>query len=310
MNNEIHELNRPFCSENVTYCKAILSTNVLRLIEIIPNDPSQFGKPRKRKGGEKIENEEILRKRAENKKWMTDNGRFLSSITRSRTKVFEHVCNNFAHDAVFVTPTYNIPLSIDRYDEALKHFDLFRRKLNRELGELRYLAIAELQPKSKRIHFHMLIDRIKIDKKLLENLWGHGFVKVKEVYGKPASIAHYITKYMTKETIIPFGRKSYLCSRNLKKSFVINDFFGAYALAGNLQKQFECEKSTPYAFESYVGAMQITKMYFPDLHLHDLDLSMYNNQLTKKPCNILSTLANPQKAKIDKSNRLPIKSTS
>jgi len=309
MNKELQELDTPFHSENVTYCKVKLSTNILELLEVIPNDPSRFGKPLQRKGKEEIVNEVILEKRKENKKWMTENGRFLSSLTRSRTKVFEHVCNNFSRDSVFITLTYNTPVKKDDYDLALKHFDLFRRKMKDELGEFRYLAIAEIQPISQRIHFHMLVDRKHIKKKKLEEMWGQGFVKVKEVYGKPSSISYYITKYMTKETIIPFRKKTYLCSRNLKKSIVIKDLWGAYELTKSLLENFDYEESDPFAFETWLGKMRITKYYFPDIDLQNIDVSMYNNELTEKSCDILSTLENPRKVKTVKSNQLTIKST-
>ncbi len=252
-----------FCRENVQYAKAVKSGPMLRMVEVKPVGDYINGLPK-------------TRKKRENKKM--DNGRFESSLARSRSKVREHIWNNFVNGSSFLTLTYEDDgMNVCKYDESLRHFDLFIKELRKKYPDIRYIAVAEEQLKRKYkyglehgpIHYHILVDKRNISEKYVNKIWSHGLVFKQKTYGKPVKLVNYVTKYMTKDALVKVGRKSYLISRNLLKSEVVKGIYEAYDFAMNiLKKNPSFELFAEYEFDTFIGRVHIVDFYFPHQHLH------------------------------------------
>lgn len=87
---------------------------------------------------------------------------------------------------------------------------------------MKYLTVLERQKRGA-WHAHILLFEVPFvpHKKLLE-LWGHGAVRINKVdVDSKENRGRYITKYFEKgigqELLESFGKKAYLCSRNLDK---------------------------------------------------------------------------------------------
>ena len=130
------------------------------------------------------------------------------SAARARKEVFELcACNDFD---LFFTLTLS-PEEIDRYDynEAVKRLGVWLDNRVRRKG-LRYVAVPELH-KDGAVHFHglcnagavRLVDSGHSDKgHTIYNIsdWKIGFSTALRLYGDPTAAAHYIAKYVTKNT--------------------------------------------------------------------------------------------------------------
>lgn len=168
--------------------------------------------------------------------------RFSSSISRSRSKVFELCsCNDFDY---FITLTIDGSLH-DRTDfkAFFKKFSQRLRDIRKTYGsDIKYIFVPE-QHKDGAYHFHGLISGIP-DSRLFLNSNGYldwldakkfGFVSLDPIRDKMA-VSAYITKYITKDLSksLPPGSKSYYCSRNLNRSEKIAEFSVDAQLLDNL----------------------------------------------------------------------------
>lgn len=152
-------------------------------------------------------------------------GRYHSSLSRTRSRIREHVfCNFPAGQSIFLTLTFRDHV-ISR-EVALSSFDLFRRKLKKDFPDIKYLSVAELTKKG-RIHFHLLLDRPFISHAFLSRIWGQGFVFVLPTKGNTRKLASYISKYISKDLFVSFGKKAYLISSNLEKPIIVRGLFEA-----------------------------------------------------------------------------------
>lgn len=170
----------------------------------------------------------------------------MDSIKRSRDRIFDLVmCNNWSY---FFTGTLgNTPFDPTSAKSALRPLQNWLKNAVSRFG-LKYILIAELQPKSKRIHFHGFIDdslevvdsgtkKYRNVKKPMSDstalsrgfslsdghvvynvpLWKFGYTTAIKTYNGPHAIATYIMKYITKDSKEIFGRY-YWSSRNLCRS--------------------------------------------------------------------------------------------
>lgn len=96
----------------------------------------------------------------------------------------------------------------------------------RGMSELRYLVVPELH-KDGAIHFHALIGGYtgplkpsghKVNGRSVYNFTSYraGFSTAVFIDNREA-VAHYVSKYITKDFVKQFGRKRYFCSRYLKR---------------------------------------------------------------------------------------------
>lgn len=114
-------------------------------------------------------------------------------------------------------------------------FKAFIRKLKNNYNDkLKYLAVIEFQKRGA-VHYHVLLSIPYIPQKLLQELWGNGFVFINAIEHVD-NIGAYILKYITKDNKDKrlMGQKAYLTSRNLiKPKEIINH---------NLKDFNRCEK--------------------------------------------------------------------
>jgi len=139
-----------------------------------------------------------------------------------------HICT-----LSFLTLTFAENLST--IDVANKIFSKFVKRLNYKIfkskrSELAYLAVIEFQKRGA-VHYHCVMfnlpDKvIKEERKerLIANVWGHGFVDIKEIT-ETRAVAYYLTNYLKKKYDDERydGKKKYFASRNLQKPLFIRN---------------------------------------------------------------------------------------
>lgn len=209
-------------------------------------------------------------------------GKEENNISRTRSKIWEYAaCNEF--DA-FITLTLNKD-KMDRYDldgfiKALGQFIRDNRK--RKGSDIEYLLIPE-KHKDGAYHMHGLIKGINSDELAaftlkdkiplkIKNLikqgrtiynWlpyadKFGWVTLEEIHNQVA-VSKYITKYIKKDIGISVNeknKKSYYCSRGLKKAEIVKKGTFPTLLRNALHFDFE---------NDYVGLIDLTETDFKNL---------------------------------------------
>jgi len=204
------------------------------------------------------------------------------NISRTRSKIWEYAtCNKF--DA-FITLTLNKE-KMDRYDldafiSSLGQF--IRNNRNRKGSDIEYVLIPE-KHKDGAYHMHGLIKGINSDElkaftlkdkipSKIKNLikqgrtiynWvpyndKFGWVTVEEIQNQEA-VSKYITKYIRKDVGVSVNeknKKTYYCSRGLKKSEVIKKGTFPTQLRNALKFDFE---------NDFVGLIDLNSLEFKNL---------------------------------------------
>ena len=178
------------------YRKTIKSGNV---IEIITVKSKRLGMSAFRSGAYRERRDKSKRQAADRLRNVRELARVINS--------------NFKQNDLFITLTFRgkAQPTYEEVEKAMRKF--FRavrtvRKL-RGMPELKYVAVIE---DSKRIHIHVLMNRMSLDE--VNDLWPHGKVLSSrlEPNGEYTGIAHYITKEPKRP-----HKKRWSQSRNLKK---------------------------------------------------------------------------------------------
>ena len=150
------------------------------------------------------------------------------SSRRSKAKIREYaLCNDFDY---FITFTFD-PKRHDseEYDGLIKKVSKWLNNYkNRKCQELKYILIPELHKDGKKYHFHGLIkgireEDIKEFRLSKKGIMRHNFMPWHKTFGFTSleairdrnKVASYITKYITKEMVVKFGRQRYLASKGL-----------------------------------------------------------------------------------------------
>lgn len=147
------------------------------------------------------------------------------SLRRSKQIIKDIVlCNDFD---LFCTFTFD-RRKHDRYNKLHCKVVLenWLRNQRTHSPDLRYLVVPELH-KDGAIHFHALLSHFngrlslskhKVNDRPVFNLSGYraGFSTAVKIDNREA-VAHYITKYITKELVVEYQKKRYFCSKNLKR---------------------------------------------------------------------------------------------
>ena len=107
-------------------------------------------------------------------------------------------------------------------------FKTFIVKLKHHFSDIKYLAVPEFQGDyyfrtgikkefGGAIHYHLLLDQ-KIDSKIMEKIWGHGFIKINKIKAIN-NVGLYVSKYLSKESFNKkyFGKRKFFYSRNLNR---------------------------------------------------------------------------------------------
>lgn len=175
--------------------------------------------------------------------------RFDSSISRSRSKIFEYAyCNDFEYFITLtIDPKKRDSKDLKSYISSLSRFiRYYREKYN---CNIQYLLIPE-QHKSGSWHLHGLIkglpaDHLSINKNGYLDWFEYsdrfGYISLSKVRDKER-ISKYITKYIAKgfdQTELDSGSKLYYCSRGLNKpsrllDLLVQDY-------NELSQQFQSE---------------------------------------------------------------------
>ncbi len=131
-------------------------------------------------------------------------------------------------------------------------FKAFIRKLKKIKTDLKYLVIPEFQKRGA-VHYHALLNLDYIDQKQLADLWGHGFIKIKNIKDG-INIGLYVSKYIGKdlEDERYFHNKKHFCSRNLSKPQI---FYSAQEI-DNFLRLNSSSLAYEKTFKSYYGLIK------------------------------------------------------
>jgi hypothetical protein len=156
------------------------------------------------------------------------------SLRRAKTRIIDAVNTNvFAwkdeagriFPPVFLTLTFKKNLT--DIELANYEFTKFMQRLNWEAGHKtayhKYVVVIEFQKRGA-IHYHQILFNMPfIYKTKLQEIWGNGFIKVKEI-DDVRDVGFYVTKYLVKDLRDPRlkGHKSYFISRGLLKPTIIH----------------------------------------------------------------------------------------
>jgi len=153
-------------------------------------------------------------------------------------KGFIRICNaNLSRDEAPAFATFTM-YQIVPLKRAVVCFSGFAQRLRRKIGRnFRYIAVPEFQERGA-VHFHVLFwglphgyvdeitskeakditeeDLYEANSRVLQNIWGRGYVDCFRTDGSP-KLAAYFAKYMQKhmQDVRLGGEKAYYCSRNI-----------------------------------------------------------------------------------------------
>ena len=145
------------------------------------------------------------------------------SVNRTRTEIRRIISTN-PHLNKFLTLTS----TSSNLDEMNKLFNLFTQRMKDRFPEFRYLCVpefqsdidyfGELKPDGGAVHYHILCNLRYIQSKTIEEIWGHGFIKIKRI-DRIADLGNYLSKYLKKDMFDKrtFGKKKFFCSQDLQK---------------------------------------------------------------------------------------------
>lgn len=147
----------------------------------------------------------------------------LSSYIRTKNNIKRLAWCNSNEFLSFLTLTFEE--NISNFDKANYELKNFLKKIRRRYPDIKYLGVCEFQKRGA-IHYHFLLNTFH-DANDLAKIWKNGFIKINKLRNKN-NLGSYITKYLTKENFLDnrfFNKRKFFCSRNLKRSIVINDTY-------------------------------------------------------------------------------------
>lgn len=148
-------------------------------------------------------------------------GKLQKNIMRTRNMVRRLILSNFDATAKFWTFTFDdskVPPEISRSIEgANRLWETFIKRMRRKYPDFKYLAVLEFQKRGA-VHYHCLCDLPFVKQRVVQEIWGNGFVSVNRIKHVD-NLGAYVVKYMTKELTDErfFGSKLYQCSKGLNR---------------------------------------------------------------------------------------------
>lgn len=146
----------------------------------------------------------------------------LDNLYRARGNIRRLIWCNQGKYTKFVTLTYkNTVLDIKK---VRRDIQTFVQNMSRKGYEMNYLYVLENQKErglkennQGSLHIHMVIFIEKfIPFEDIEKSWNKGFVNIQAIEDIK-NLGAYVCKYLTKDNISEFGKRSYSCSLNLKR---------------------------------------------------------------------------------------------
>jgi hypothetical protein len=145
---------------------------------------------------------------------------------RAKNTIRRLANGNFMSASKFLTLTFNNDQDFDIKDIGQCHarYKLFIKKMQELNPGMKYISVIEFQLRGA-VHYHILNDLPFIDKDVIAELWGHGFIDIREV-DNPEFVGGYIAKYMAKNSLDPrFAfHRSYFASKNLSRPVTLYGF--------------------------------------------------------------------------------------
>lgn len=152
---------------------------------------------------------------------------YLRQDKERKRRIRQLATTNFDNQCKFLTLTFD-PKKINFCKDVIKcnyYFKKFVQRLTYKIGKFKYLAVIEFQDGERKadqsdptgnVHYHVLIDRKRIDQKLLLETWGAGFVYLENIRNVD-NVGAYIVKYLCKDLHDPrlMDKNAYLHSRGL-----------------------------------------------------------------------------------------------
>lgn len=145
------------------------------------------------------------------------------SVKRSKIRLRRLINANANELSKFVTLTFkeNI-VDISKANGEFKKFkQRLRYRLKKQDRDLKYIAVIEFQERGA-VHYHCLMNCGYIPNKVLNQIWGNGFVRINNIENVD-NVGAYVVSYMSSEFKDIDDHKRYLHSRNLKKPIVIKN---------------------------------------------------------------------------------------
>jgi len=154
------------------------------------------------------------------------------ALRRTRMNIMRLVNSN-SDFLTFLTLTFDEnkfenKKDITEFEKCNYCFKTFVLRLKHHFPDIKYLAVPEFQGDyyfrtgikkefGGAIHYHLLLDQ-KIDSKIMEKIWGNGFVKINKIQAIN-NVGLYVSKYLSKESFNKkyFGKKKFFYSRNLNR---------------------------------------------------------------------------------------------
>lgn len=161
--------------------------------------------------------------------------RSINGIRHSMKKVSDYIRNNFngGRNEIFVTLTYSDSMS--DMEQLKKDYDYFWKQLTRQMPDLEYLYVVEMQEERNSLHIHALIkdtihSELHIPFEELSRLWNKGYVWVTRINMRDTRrfvideskdertaigrVRKYMTKIKTKENV-PRDKNIYSKSKGI-----------------------------------------------------------------------------------------------
>ena len=141
------------------------------------------------------------------------------NIIRTRQNI-RRLINSNADLNKFITLTFSD--NITDVENANLHFKKFILRLKYKFSELKYLTVIEFQKRGA-VHYHMVCNMPYINKFILSEIWGNGFIKINRI-NNCDNVGAYVSKYLSKEMGFKmFKKKKFFCSRDLERPLVVVD---------------------------------------------------------------------------------------
>lgn len=204
--------------------KVVLSGNVVEIYEY-ENDVIYGYKDTKKntKGRNSVANDDDKEKNRE------------KVLSRARKDLRRIINCNIQEYSKFLTLTFAD--NVQDLDKSNYEFKKFILRLNYHYKiKVKYSVVIEFQKRGA-VHYHAILYNLteKLDLKILQKIWGNGFIKVNSIKDVD-NVGAYVCKYMTKtDDDRLLGRKMYFNSKGLNKPQEIKESSLVDALVGSLQ---------------------------------------------------------------------------
>lgn len=152
------------------------------------------------------------------------------NLYRARQSVRRIIWANVEPHSKFLTLTYaNTQLDVKVFQ---RHFTTFLQNMKRNGYPLRYLYVLERQKKRGKkegnigtVHAHVVVFNDEyIPHELITKCWGQGNIDINMINGlreengeKVNDVGAYVCKYLTKDSKLEWGSRSFRCSKGLNR---------------------------------------------------------------------------------------------